>query len=363
MDKQKRAELTKLMDGINRESGKKLKGDDRKVVFGSEVEEIVKVPTGFVLYDALVGGEPRGRITIDYGPESSGKSSWNYAKVASLQRRGLTCCVVDEEHGFDVAWAVKQGVLMDDVVMIPGKDTLEATLDSVRPVIGSGLVDFGLIDSIHGAPPSQELHKKGKQGKPGKERSLGDDSVALMARKIGQFIRGITPVVGKMRFILTIIGQARESVNPFNPGIVLTGGHQLKHQAACIRQWIRAAKSEWPSRTVNKIVGHLGFTARVKIEKTKLNGNENKVFKIPFLYGVGPSLVRANVDVALSMNVVSEPAKARYAWEMESGDHQTLHGKDAVYGFFEQHHSEYERLSTKMYEAMARREQEESGES
>jgi hypothetical protein len=160
--------------------------------------------------------------------------------------------------------------------------------------------------------------------------------------------------------MLTIIGQARDSVNQFNPGIVLTGGHQLKHQASCIRQWIRAAKSEWPSRTVNKIVEHLGFTARVKIEKTKLNGNENKVFKIPFLYYVGPSLVRANVDVALSLSLVNEPSKARFSWGTEDGGTQELHGRDAVYGFFEQHHSEYERLSVQMYKAMARREKEES---
>jgi recombination protein RecA len=347
------------MDGINQEAGKKLKGDDRKIVFGDEVEEIVKVPTGFALYDALVGGEPRGRITVDYGPESSGKSSWNYAKIASFQSKGLVCCVVDEEHGFDRAWAVTQGINMDDLAMVPGKDTLEATLDTVRPVIGSGLVDFVLVDSIHGAPPSQELHKKGKAGKPGKDRSLSDDTVALMARKIGQFIRGITPVLGKAKAMLTIIGQARDSVNQFNPGIVLTGGHQLKHQASCIRQWVRAAKSEWPSRTVDKIVQYLGFTARVKIEKTKLNGNENKVFKIPFLYYVGPSLVRANVDVALSLGLVNETSKARFSWGTEDGGTQELHGRDAVYGFFEQHRSEYERLSVQMYAAMARREQEE----
>lgn len=339
MKKDKRKQLTELMEKINRSGKKKLTGDKRKVVWGTEVSPVELVPVGLLTYDNVVGGEPKGRWTIDYGMEGSGKSSWNYRKIAIFQSMGLVCAVIDAEDGFDLHWATAQGVDAKSLVMIPSQENFEDTCGHVRQMVASRLIDFYLLDSIHGIAMKGELYKKASGTTAGKERSLSDDTQALGPRKIGQFIRSVGPVLGKSKAMFTIIGQAREKISPYGGGIDLTGGHQLKHHAACIRQWSRAKKDLWPVRKVNNEDALAGFSARVRIQKTKLNANEGQDIIIPFLYGLGVAEVQANVEVAILRGVVENVSSTYYQW----GD-KKINGRNATYTFFEQKPEEYAKL-------------------
>ena len=335
MDKTRREELLKLMSTVN----KKLDGKDKRIMFGTDVASVECVKTGLVDYDEIVGGEPRGRWTIDYGVEGCGKSTWNYAKIAALQAQDFVCAVIDAETGFDPDWCAEQGVNMAELIVIPAQLTFEDTINDIRKMVESGLIDFFLLDSIHGVAMQSEMFSKGQGNKPGKERSLQDDTVAVMARKVGQFLRTATSTLGKSRAMFTIIGQARESISMFNPGVQLTGGHALKHAASCIRQWTKTAKALWP-RDKDKIIG---FKARVKIEKTRLNGNEMQEIYIPFVFGRGPALISANVDAAVRKGIIEQGAVGSFTWKGKK-----FRGIANVHAHFEEIPEEYNELLEKL---------------
>lgn len=342
MNEEKRQALTQLLDDINRSGGKKLVDKDRRAIFGSELDNIETIPTGFLEYDRIIGGEPRGRITIDYGIESTGKTTWNYTKIASFQRKGLVCAVVDAEASFDPVWCAQQGVEIDDLIVIPPKDYFEDTVNDVGKLIDSGHIDFFLVDSIHGSSMFGELYKR--TGAQLKERNIEDDEQALAPRKIGKFIRKVTPLLGKHKAMMTIIGQARENIGAYGGGVSLSGGHQLKHHSACTRLWTRTSKDRWPKRGQDII----GFSSRVKVIKTKINENENAIIEIPFILGEGPSVVQANVDTLLSCGII-KAAGAWFEWVID-GEKEKANGKQKLYEYFEQNEDKYTKIINKLYE-------------
>lgn len=327
-----------MLDQINVEkSGRtknKLEGKDRKIIFGWEVNKLDCVKLGIPRYDNVIGGEPRGRITIDYGVESSGKSTWNYFKMGVLQKLGLTSLVVDMENSFDPEWCAAQGVDLSSkdapIVVIKAQRTLEDTLEHVVPIIETGQFDFVLVDSIHGVGALQEVGKDSD----GLDSDLAKDSVAAGARRISKFMRMITGPVAKSNVIMTIIGQARSDVGPFASDVTLTGGHALKHGATCIRQWTRAGKDYSPERVVDGKKAVVGSSSRIRIEKTKINGNERQQIIIPFLYGYGPAKVQMIVEEAMAKGVL-QVAGAWFKWPSKSKDF-SLQGSDSLYQHFEE---------------------------
>src|SRR4030066_345894 len=90
------------------------------------VHDIEAIPTGALSLDyALgIGGIPRGRITVIYGPESSGKTTLCLHVIAEAQKRGGLCAFVDMEHALDPSYARAIGVNVD-TLYISQPDTAE----------------------------------------------------------------------------------------------------------------------------------------------------------------------------------------------------------------------------------------------
>jgi recombination protein RecA len=119
-------------------------------------------PTGSLPLDVAlgIGGLPFGLITQYYGNPGSGKSTLVNHTIAQVQRLGYNALLVDTEYAFDVQWAKRIGVIVDDeklVVVQP--DSAEQAYDIMEMGVASG--EFGLValDSVGAMLATRELEE------------------------------------------------------------------------------------------------------------------------------------------------------------------------------------------------------------
>ncbi|MCI0453229.1 MAG: DNA recombination/repair protein RecA, partial [Candidatus Latescibacteria bacterium] len=107
------------------------------------------IPTGSLALDLAlgVGGVPRGRIIEVFGPEGSGKTTLTSSIVANAQRLGGMAAFIDAEHAFDIGYAKKIGVDIDNL-LISQPDTGEQALEIAEVLIRSGALDVIVVDSV-----------------------------------------------------------------------------------------------------------------------------------------------------------------------------------------------------------------------
>ncbi len=134
------AELTKQF--------KKTYGDSAAMI-GGKMNNIQRIPTGMFAFDlASGGGFPRGRASIVYGPESSGKTNKAFKAIASHQRLwpDYKCAFIGIE-GFDGPWAAKLGVQVDDLLVIR-PDFAEQVVDITEGLLHADDCGLVVIDSL-----------------------------------------------------------------------------------------------------------------------------------------------------------------------------------------------------------------------
>jgi len=280
--------LKKSMQEINKSA------KDDVIHFGNSEEEVEKLTVNIPEIDELLGGGiPYGRVTTAWGTAGCGKTTLAYSLTASAQKQGKIVYYIALEP-FDKERAKKFGVNLNDLVMghFP---KAEQSLDSIVKFAREGLVDVIVLDSIHALSPTGEQEKKS-----GKQKSLEDDTMALLARKLSQFFRVAVDPIGRNNVALFLVGQARTSVG-FIAIDQLTGGNALKHYSKIILKLRRGQKGDSPVdkykeyftengkeryRTKTEIVG---FDCVVKLEKSQITGAkmEGTEIHIPFYYDSG----------------------------------------------------------------------------
>jgi len=101
--------MKKLLESYQKNMGETV-GD-----FGGGLKETTRLPSGIFPLDlAIGGGIPRGKATMIWGPESSGKTNLILCliKMHQLLFPHLTCVFCDAEHSFDPVWAKAMGSIL-----------------------------------------------------------------------------------------------------------------------------------------------------------------------------------------------------------------------------------------------------------
>lgn len=166
------------------------------------VMQMQVIPTGSIALDVAlgVGGLPRGRIVEIYGPEASGKTSLALHAIASAQRAGGICAIIDAEHALDPEYAKNLGV-DTDALLVSQPDTGEQALEIVDMLVRSGALDLIVIDSVAALVPRAEI-----------EGEMGDSHVGLQARLMSQALRKITGALNNSNTTAIFINQLREKI-------------------------------------------------------------------------------------------------------------------------------------------------------
>ena len=119
-----------------------------------------RIPSGLFAFDLAVGGGwPEGRISILYGPESSGKSLMAMLSVAEAQKKypDLTPVYADVEGTFTPEWAAVLGVDLDNLVtLVP--DSAEELIDMAEQMLSATDISLFVVDSLAAMMSHREIN-------------------------------------------------------------------------------------------------------------------------------------------------------------------------------------------------------------
>jgi recombination protein RecA len=297
---------------------------------GSEgaIVPVETIPTGSLALDIAlgVGGVPRGRIVEVFGPEGSGKTTLTTSIVAQAQKLGGLAAFIDAEHAFDVGYAKKIGVDVDNL-LISQPDTGEQALEITEVLIRSGALDVIVIDSVAALVPAAEINGE-----------MGDAHVGLQARLMSQALRKLTGTVSKTKTCLIFTNQIRMKIGVlFGSPETTSGGNALKFYSS-VRMDIRriGAIKEGDAVTGNR--------TKVKIVKNKV-APPFKISEFDIIYGDGISYEGDVLDLGAAMEIVKKSG----TW-YSFGDERLGQGKEAARRFLKEHTDVLKKIASKIRE-------------
>jgi len=246
------SEDKKTMKEVIKELNKKF--GRTSINFADTVKTRTRIPfKQKYLNDLTGGGVPCGQFTTIWGGSACGKSSIVLDLIAEAQKRGLTCVYCDLEHSYDPKWAAKHGV--DASKLVYGDfGSAEEPMDALIAFCKAQVADLIIVDSIQGLSPKGEQEEKS-----GKEKSVQDDTMALLARKLSQFFRMSAGLVSQSNTAVVLVGQTRMDLGSFIKLETLSGGHALLHWSSIILHLRRGQKCYSEDTRVVTINGPKGI--------------------------------------------------------------------------------------------------------
>lgn len=195
---------------------------DKSAYLGNEQFNLDVVPTGVLALDyALgIGGWAKGHCVEVFGAPNIGKTSvLGYSAIASAQRMGYQCGIINIEPRFDSDWATRRGIDVENLpVMFPdnGEQAFEIlkewTTDPDIPF------DFILFDSIGALVTESDMAPEAKSRVGGQSKLITDG------------IKRIVMGAWKNNVGVMFINQQRDDHNARIAGLVESpGGWALKH--------------------------------------------------------------------------------------------------------------------------------------
>jgi recombination protein RecA len=253
--------------------------------------ELDVIPTGFFTLDKAlgVGGIPRGRIIEIYGHESSGKTTLTIHMIAAAQKiEGSKCAFIDVEHAFDIAYAKKLGVNVNDL-LISQPDYAEQALDIIETLVRSGAVDVVVLDSVAALVPKVEI-----------DGEMEDQQMGVQARLMSKALRKLTGIVSKTKCVVIFINQLRAKIGGmgYGPQETTTGGNALKFYSS-VRIEVKRVE------TLKKNDEAYGIVARIKTVKNKVSP-PFKVVDLEIIYGEGISKHGEMIDLGIKLGIIEK---------------------------------------------------------
>lgn len=199
--------------------------------FGGKLVNSDRISTGiFELDVAMGGGFPRGKASMLYGPESSGKTNAAMLAVAMHQRTwpDKVCAFVDIEHAFDPEWAQALGVDTKKLVVLK-PSFAEQAVDMIESLLYANDCGLVVVDSIAALTTSAELDSSAEKAQ------VGGSAIA-----IGKLIRKTTIALSEAekedRYpTLIYINQISYKIGVmFGDPETYPGGARLRHQCGMI---------------------------------------------------------------------------------------------------------------------------------
>ena len=238
------------------------------------------IPFGIAAVDEAsnCGGVLAGKLVEIFGHESSGKSLLSLYLIASAQRQGKECVLVDIEQSFDPSWAKRHGVDVNKLIYNNDFDSGEQALEYAYQFAKSGAIGLIVVDSTAALVPLSELNG-----------SLEDNAVVgEQARMMSRGIRKITDAAGKTGTVCVFINQVRSKIGVmFGNPETTPGGKALSFYSSMRIKTYQKGKIKVPSgkkgsdgKDIGKVTGIICVAQFIKNKSATPFGQAE--FKIIF---------------------------------------------------------------------------------
>ena len=271
---------------------KELNKKYKKEIIKTDLKSPDKISTGLISLDKLMaGGYPRGKWTMIFGSKGTCKTSLCNLVAGRVVNSGGTVVVIDSENTWDPAYAKTLGLDTSKIVY-NRPDNLEegaTVLMKFAPV-----ADLIIYDSVAAAAPRAEI-----------DRDIEQETRAIIARKLSQFFRITTPILGKSKAAVILVNQVRTDLNKYGMDI-FPGGNALAHYSHFIMQLWRGSKADAPTEKIDGKDVPVGFRVMAKVIKTKISSTDQKI--ISFLYYYDKNHFREDEDlfeVAVQLGIIN----------------------------------------------------------
>lgn len=236
------------------------------------------------------GGIPRGRITLIYGPESSGKTTLCHMIIADIQNLGGKVALIDAETSVEPEYLRKCGVDIDNMYLLQ-PDTAEQAYTMAERLVVSNQVDAIIIDSVAALITQAEL-----------EGEVGDQHVALQARVNARFLKRLNTALKGSKTAIILIQQVRDVIGGggmrFGPQYSIPGGRALKHWSSIILEVVKGPQMKTGKK-------YKGFMMKARTKKNKV-GPPFRSVDIPIMVERGADGEYDYVNLALSSGAIKK---------------------------------------------------------
>jgi recombination protein RecA len=232
-----------------------------------------------------------------FGPEAGGKTTMLLRAIATAQKNGEKCALIDAEHAFSPQWAAINGVNVDEL-LVSQPSCGEEALEIADVLVRSGAFGVVGVDSVAALVPRAEL-----------EGEMGDSHMGLQARLMSQALRKLTGAVNKSNTTLIFINQVREKIGVmFGNPETTTGGRALKFYAS-IRLDVRRIGAVKDGEVI------IGNQVKIKAAKNKVAA-PFKEATVNLLFDSGFDSVGNVLDLAAEREIVKKSG----AWYSYGGE-------------------------------------------
>ena len=305
-----------------------------------------------------IGGIPMGRITQLAGKESSGKTMLALACIKQYLDKNPdnTALFIDAEYTYDPAWAAKQGVDTERVMVIKTNEakaifegligkvkvnsvtkkvtkSMRGILDHVIEGTDPRFKNLGIIvlDSIAVLNTPLEI-----------SADIGKANMAPIPRFLSTELKKLTPVVAQANVAFVGINQVRVNLGQmFGDPTTSPGGKALKH--ACSLMLNMAPILSADSVIKNSDGEKIGHIVRAKIQKNKVGAPFRQAeYKVEYEKGVVDQNEEL-FDLAIKYGLIERPNNQNY---MVYGE--KIRGRDAALAYFSNDKSALEEYDLKI---------------
>lgn len=308
------SKLDVLIKEINKEYKEEIafKGND------IEVYKYEKVPFSSPrLNYMLYGGLPMGRMIEFAGPEKSGKTTTALDMVKQCQlkfkkeNQGRKVCFVDSENTFDVEWATKLGVNIDDLILIrPQEQYAEQIFDIMKAIVETGEVGLIVLDSV------AQLVGKNAISEDIEKKQYGG-----IAMPLTKFCNIVVPLLGKYNCMCIMINQVREDLNNQYNEFITPGGRGFKHNCSVRLMFRQGPFIDVNNRELTRGAENpAGNLVKVHVEKSKICRSDRRTGFYTLNYLNGIDYLSDTIDVLLQLGVINQRGAYFDLLNIETGE-------------------------------------------
>lgn len=153
------ATASEVLKSVHKEHGQSV------ATLGAKVMNRPRLPTGILALDiATGGGFPMGKVSIVFGPESSGKTNIVLKAIACGQKLhpDKMAVFIDIENAYDPTWAAQLGVDIDRVIHVQ-PESAEQAVDLTEAFLYASDVFVVAIDSLAALVTQNEINSSAEK--------------------------------------------------------------------------------------------------------------------------------------------------------------------------------------------------------